>query len=442
MEQVNGALLVPASAMVEMSAAAAGVLSDGEGAEPLLVHLSISTPLVLPAVAAPALAVVRVSPAGRAEILSEATTARSASRLHCSCIVATTPLQQELAEPKRQAVTGDLHAAKVPASHAISQAVMAVLAPVQSEQVSGYCLHPAILDATLHLSAAALPTDTTKAAITRVPVGISALSVAHLKQGDVPVPLAQPSEPQRDGSVMCQYKLLTGSKCSLQMRDLLAKQARPLPSAPPGADTQSEDIPMSELLYETQWQVATSASRGTVPQQPCFALTRPVRGSVKERLAAAYGRAATSEAPVPQARNGLCAVLNPISNSRQRLHGIQPAMKAVTAMLELWQTMSAQCHGKPVSLLTRAQLGTDVAGSHSHDVASRAALSALMRVAAAESPGINIACTTSSPLEALRNEVYFDLHTHFVACLPSVILSIYCYHSKRTISKPCPCQRV
>ena len=403
MEQVNGTILIPASAMVEMSAAAAGVLSDGEAAKPLLAHLSISTPLVLPAVSASALAVVKISPAGRAEILSETAPTRQAVRLHCSCIVAQMPLQQELASQKRQAVTRTL--AKVPASHARSQAVMAVMTPLQSEQVSGFCLHPAILDATLHLSAAALPTSTSEAAITRVPTGISALSFAELKQGDTPVPLAQPSGPQRGGSVLCQYKLRAGSKCSVQVRDLLAKQARPLPSAKLGASTGSEDIPMSELLYETQWQVTTSASRSTVPQQACFALTKPMRHSVKEQLAAAFGRAADSEAQLPLAPNGLCAILNPASSTRHKTHGIRPSMQAVSAMLELWQTMFAQCHDKSVSLLTKAQLSSDAAGSYRDDVAPRAAVSALMRVAAAESPGVNIACTTSDPLEAKRQKV-------------------------------------
>ena len=90
MEQVNGALLVPAAVMVEMSAAAAGVLSDGEAAGLLLAHLSILAPLPLPAVTAPLVAVVSISPAGQAEILSET---RQASRLYCSCHVATKPLQ-------------------------------------------------------------------------------------------------------------------------------------------------------------------------------------------------------------------------------------------------------------------------------------------------------------------------------------------------------------
>ena len=403
--------------------AAAGVLSDGEAAEPLLAQLSISTPLVLPALSAPAVAVVRVSPAGRAEILSETAAARQASRLHCSCSVATTPLQRELPAQKKLAVTKSLHLAQVPASQTMSQAVMAVMAPLQCEHVSGFRLHPAILDATLHLSAAALPTNSSEAAVTRVPVGISALSVTDLKQGNVPTPLAQPSGPQRDGSVLCQYKLLAGISCSVHVTDLLAKKASLLPSAPLGASAGSEHIPMSELLYETQWQVTNATSRGAVPQQPCFALTRPMRGSVKEELAATYGRANDSQAPLPQARNGLCAILNPISRSSRKIYGISPPMQAVSAMLELWQTMSAQCHGKSVSLLTKAQLGTDMAGTCSDDVASRAAVSALMRVAAAESPGISIACATSSPLEAMHQKVHDHQHMTAVhAFLSSSIL--------------------
>lgn len=91
--QVNDGNLVPASAMVEMSAAAAAVLSDGEAAVPLLVNLSISAPLMLPGPTSPAVATVSISQAGQADILSEAAGTRQASRLHCSCSVGRMPLQ-------------------------------------------------------------------------------------------------------------------------------------------------------------------------------------------------------------------------------------------------------------------------------------------------------------------------------------------------------------
>ena len=90
---MNGALLVPAAVMVEMSAAAAGVLSQGEAAETLLARLSISAPLLLPGLTAPAVADVSISPAGHASILSEAANARQATSLHCSCSLATMPLR-------------------------------------------------------------------------------------------------------------------------------------------------------------------------------------------------------------------------------------------------------------------------------------------------------------------------------------------------------------
>lgn len=91
--QVNDDILVPASAMVEMSAAAAAVLSDGEAAVPLLAKLSISAPLMLPGPTSPAVATVSVSQAGQADILSGAAGTRQASRLHCSCSVGRMPLQ-------------------------------------------------------------------------------------------------------------------------------------------------------------------------------------------------------------------------------------------------------------------------------------------------------------------------------------------------------------
>ena len=298
---------------------------------------------------------------------------------------------------------------------------MAAMAPLRSEQLSGYRMHPALLDACLHLSAAALPAETPEAAITRVPVGVCALTVTELKHGYTPVPLAQPSPPQQDASVLCQYKLLAGSKCSIQLSDLLAKQARPVSSTPVGAGAGVEDIPMSELLYETQWQVTTAASQRSASQQPYFALTRPVIGRVQGKLAAAYGRAGPGEVSLSQAshaRDGLCALLNPGSSRRQASHGAAAPTQAVSSLLELWQTISVQFLGKTFSLLARAHLGTELAGSDGSDAAARAAVSALMRVAAAENPGTAVVCATSSPLEPMRHEVCVDQHMHAVnACL-------------------------
>ena len=92
-EQVSGALLVPAAVMAEMSCAAAEVLTDEEAARPLLTHLTVSAPLVLSGMTTPAVVIVRVSPAGQAEILSQTATTRRPSRLHSDCIVARMPLQ-------------------------------------------------------------------------------------------------------------------------------------------------------------------------------------------------------------------------------------------------------------------------------------------------------------------------------------------------------------
>ena len=295
---------------------------------------------------------------------------------------------------------------------------MAMIAPVQPEHASGFCMHPAILDASLHLSAAAIPNGSSEVAVTRVPVSISALAITASKHGDAPIPLAQPSEPQQDGSVLCQNKLLAGSKCSVQVCDLLAKQAGPLPSALTTSVAEADDVPVSELLYEMQWQTISVASHNLGTQQPRFALTRPPAGIGRESFAAAYGRAAPSKVSLlgsSDAHSGLCAVLNPTSSRRQGPRGAGVAVQAVSALLELWQTASAQLHGSPVSLLTKAQLGADLAGSNSVDMASSAAVAALMRVAASENPGMTGHCTTFSPLAPMRHEVHMDLCTHAVS---------------------------
>ena len=352
---------------------------------------------------------------------------------------------KDLSARRRRPLRRKLQVAKRPAVFATPPAAMAVMAPLQPEQVSGYRMHPALLDACLHLSAAALPTETPEAAITRVPVGVSALTVTELKHGHTPVPLAQPSPPQQDASVLCQYKLLAGSKCSIQVSDLLAKQARPMSSKSPGAGVGVEEIPMSELLYETQWQVTTSASRRSASQQPYFALARPTTGSVQGQLAAAYGRAKSGEVQLSRsshAHDGLCALLNPTSSRRQRPRGTTAPTHAVSALLELWQTMSVQCHDRAFSLLTKAHSGTDLAGSSSSDAASRAAVSALMRVAAAENPGIAIACATSSPFEPMHYEVCTDCHMlDLNACLPTSVSHMLLLLMKRQLRKPMRMQR-
>ena len=308
---------------------------------------------------------------------------------------------------------------------------MAVMAQLQAEHLSGYRVHPTILDASLHLSAAAVLTDTPEAAVTRVPVGISVLSITDLKQGETCIPLAQPSRPEHDGSVLCQYRLLAGS-CSIQVSDVLAKKARPLSSAllhAPGV----ADMIMSELLYEKEWQVTTLASRSSVPQQPYFALTGPIAGVAKKGFVAAYGQVAPNDALLSRTAlgcTGLCALLNPFRGRCQGLQAIGAPVQAAIALLELWQTMSTQCLGKAVSLLTTAHHSTDLAGSNSCDVASAAAASALMRVAAAENPGIDIACVTCSALTPMRYEVHFGLQmcTKSPACHPKSLLYVVAVH--------------
>ena len=73
--------------MVEMSAAAAGALTDGEPAAALLTGMSISAPLVLARMGAPVWATISVSYAGQAEVLS------GANRVHSSARMAAVPVR-------------------------------------------------------------------------------------------------------------------------------------------------------------------------------------------------------------------------------------------------------------------------------------------------------------------------------------------------------------
>ena len=67
--------------MVEISAAAAGALTDGEPAAALLTGMSISAPLVLAHMGAPVWATISISYAGQAEVLSGANTVHSSARM-------------------------------------------------------------------------------------------------------------------------------------------------------------------------------------------------------------------------------------------------------------------------------------------------------------------------------------------------------------------------
>lgn len=309
----------------------------------------------------------------------------------------------KMAAHKKQALLRNT--SRISASHATSQLVMAIMAPLQSTMLSGFCMHPAVLDATLHLSAAALPMNSTKPSVTRVPAGISSLAISNLKHGDIPVPLAQPSKPQQDGAVLCQYKLLAGSVCSVQLSDLLAKEARPEPSAQPDTSAASAQAATSELMYETQWQVASAASSapsGNVPQQPCFVLNKPTGGIVGQHVIAAFGKAASSEVPLSEAgqvQRGLRVLLG------RGPETTKSSVQSVNAMLELWQSMSAQCQGTSVSILSKAHLGSDLARINQADTTSTAAVSALMRVAATENPGVSFAGVTSDPMMSPHHEV-------------------------------------
>jgi hypothetical protein len=172
--------------------------------------------------------------------------------------------------------------------------------------------------------------------------------------------------------------------------------------------TSAGDVPASELLYETQWQVDTPAAAGgasILPHQPCFGLSRHKRGLTSRRLAAVYGeRRAAGAAPsaTNELQHGMCALLAHDGTKDQQSHG---TAQALSAMLELWQRNAGYCQGKTVSLLVQGHLGSHPVSTAALDMAPGAAVAALMRVAAAENPAISISCMISNILNASPSEV-------------------------------------
>ena len=271
-------------------------------------------------------------------------------------------------------------------------AVIAAQAIDAQRHLSGYRLHPALTDATLHLSAAALPAagDGPAKGPTRVPSGLAAILVSPLHGCTTAFPVAQPQPPSADGSVLCSYRMASSQGCSLQLCNLLAKELAAAPVAAPVRESAALDgVPEAELLYETQWQAVGSSTAGPLQSADAvFALGEavprdsptgiPIMGYMGKRRELDGSSGSFSDLPARSAR--VTAQLRAAQGGN--------VVGTVSRMLQLWQKAAPRLAGGALHLITPGAAHS-AAGTPEGGVAA-AALAALMRVAAAENPGVSI----------------------------------------------------
>ena len=299
--------------------------------------------------------------------------------------------------------------------------------------MSGYRLHPALLDAMLHLSAAALPPaaadGAAKPGATRIPAGLaSVLSERVAARCQSLFPLAQPGAPAAGSAVLCNYKLLAAGAgpCPLQLDGLLAKEAGPGLAARAPVSTAAradEDVPASELLYEAQWQAVSSlAAPGASPatgRDSVFALGRPGRstGLTGHMLCSSGGQSPALAFPaLPAKAAKITAHLSGHASE-------DAAAAAVTHMLELWQRAEPNLAGGALTLATLGSSGRggDAMAGPGRGAAVGAALWALARVAASENPGVAVSGLDTDPAVPLATAAVSTLD-----CLAAfrIILSV------------------
>jgi hypothetical protein len=279
--------------------------------------------------------------------------------------------------------------------------------------VQGYNLHPAVMDATLHLSMAALKPGSR--ITTRVPAGLAALRVHPMPNCQAATSIAHPQAPAADDSVQCSYRLLAEQHSCLELADLVARDVGPLPAAAQPAAT-ADEIPEAELLYETQWQAVAAAQHTQgIADSSAADLVAALAGAHANKRTAQHTPtiaqsvvAANADVPVavPTTSARVLAVLGQPAGSSPL-----QASHAVTRLLQLWQQCARRLAGGSMQLVT---CGGDASmssacrsGGGGRESAS--GLWALMRVAAAENP---TAVISGVICDAARNEMQMKVCPH------------------------------
>ena len=279
-----------------------------------------------------------------------------------------------------------------------TNAMTATMAPPSPDLQSGYHMHPSLMDATLHLLAAALFHRDSKPATTMLPVGMDAIACSGIALKDQALSIAQPSSNYSQKSVLCQYKMLSNQYHIMHIKDLLAREAKTFGN-PKHKHTSDEFVPpSSKFLYELHWQVEK-------PKHSCRAhnitasngefgsvhLIHQLDGLYMQHKQQSNQSSSCQSDHIPD-DNAAALECN-----KAEIKSLEPAiatMQLINHLLQIWQNMSAEWQYKQVISITQRHFGTYMARADSNDYVHEA-FAALMRVAAAENPNMQIACLTT-----------------------------------------------
>jgi len=398
---VGGRPILPGAAMFEAAAAATSTLQQDDSRtrqRVALRGLTIAAPLPLdvrnPASGSAALLECTVHPAAGTLELTSRPAAGGRPQTHCrssvAAISADSPDVLRSAQPQRASAAA--RALNRQWSAGCSGSVSASLA-VAASGASGYFLHPAAMDSTLHLSAAAAAAGAAAAQVTRVPTGLSCLVLAQAPVAGNLHPLAIPeaATPTRpDGSMRCSFKLAAtapGEASPFELGDLTVKE---MPAAQPAAGAAAAAQPQQApagagVVYEVQWQAANSGTSSQPALGPAggHSWHATASGSLLSGSSAARQQAALAS------KSALHADFSAASGS-----AAPSAAQATLQGLELLQRRSAASPASSsLRLTTRGAFQPLLAAGRQQGGATAvagAALAALAKVAANEFPGAGI----------------------------------------------------
>jgi hypothetical protein len=420
--QVGKRAILPGAAMFEACAAAAAMLQDEtrSGARATLQGTSIAAPLQLQ----------QQGPAAAA-VLLECSMDAATGRVELASIIPAVKRQQEqrsvhchgyVTMVRKIAAVSDTTAGKQPTGALAAvlsmqtppqpSTSMAATLTIAAAGASGYFLHPAAADATLHLSAVAAATASGTSSspaqpVTRVPTGLGCLMVPQAPACGTLHPIASPEadlqHPRSDSSLRCSFRLaepVPSAVSAFRLCDLVIKEmpvASPQPSAPAGAQQQQrQDAPAAasaDVLYEIQWQAANAGS-----------LTESTSSPAPEQLSwkrAARLKSSGKLPDIPQLSAPAKFVANLGGSNRS---SSAAAAQATLHGLELLQRTAAQLPASSsLQLATRGAFQPlPAAGRQQNGVAAAAgaAIAALAKVAANEYPTAGITTADSAPSSA------------------------------------------
>ena len=304
--------------------------------------------------------------------------------------------------PKSAKRSWSLMRSSLKLSRVPTNAMTATISPPSPDLQSGYHMHPSLMDATLHLLAAALFNRDSKPATTMLPVGMDAIACSGIALKDQALSIAQPSSNYSKQSVLCQYKMFSNQYHIMHIKDLIAREAKTFGNPKHMHTSDKFVVPSSKLLYELHWQVEK-------PKHSCLVHNITVsNGEYLKQFESVH---------LIHQPDGLCMQHKQQSNqssscqsdhlrdddgaklecNKAEIKSSEPViatMQLVNRLLQIWQNMSAEWQYKQVILITRRHLGTYMARADSSDYVHEA-FAALMRVAAAENPNMQIACLTT-----------------------------------------------